>query len=214
MCVRYRDCRSAVDCRRSRGSSPTDSRSGSRRSRLTKPGNPGKVAIDVATWSGVELEAVIAEAKQHVRSFDKDTPKRRERSSLEGRGASRRHRAADSRRHGAPIGEAAPHRRCPRRPRARIAVHQYSLGARPVACSMRSRPSLLPTRACCCWYQQTSTDLLRIALACRSRRAPAARAPALPVRSGAAVHERSSARAVLVNLAAGGRRILRCQQPR
>ena len=36
-----------------------------------KAGDPGKAAVDVSTWSGSELEAVVVYAKQHARSLAK-----------------------------------------------------------------------------------------------------------------------------------------------
>ena len=34
-----------------------------------EPGNPGKDALDIAVWTGAELDAVIAQAKQYARSL-------------------------------------------------------------------------------------------------------------------------------------------------
>jgi tetratricopeptide (TPR) repeat protein len=34
-----------------------------------EPGNPGKAAIDIAVWTGVELDRVVTLAKQHARSL-------------------------------------------------------------------------------------------------------------------------------------------------
>jgi len=36
-----------------------------------EPGNPGKVALDLAQWPGVELEEVIQEARRYARAFEK-----------------------------------------------------------------------------------------------------------------------------------------------
>ncbi len=36
-----------------------------------EPGNPGKGALDLAQWAGVELEEVIVDARQYARSLDK-----------------------------------------------------------------------------------------------------------------------------------------------
>ena len=36
-----------------------------------KPGDPGMGAVEVSTWTGLELEAVVAEAKQYARSLAK-----------------------------------------------------------------------------------------------------------------------------------------------
>lgn len=40
------------------------------------PGDPGKVAVDVSTWEGTELESVVVEAKRHARALAKTDPDR------------------------------------------------------------------------------------------------------------------------------------------
>ena len=39
-----------------------------------EPGHPGKVALDVATWPGAEIEAVVVEAKRYARDLEKARP--------------------------------------------------------------------------------------------------------------------------------------------
>lgn len=41
-----------------------------------KPGDPGKAAIEVSTWMGTDLEAVVAEAKRHARTLARTEPER------------------------------------------------------------------------------------------------------------------------------------------
>jgi tetratricopeptide (TPR) repeat protein len=41
-----------------------------------QPGDVGKIAIDVSTWTGPELEGVIADAKRHARTLAKTDPQR------------------------------------------------------------------------------------------------------------------------------------------
>jgi tetratricopeptide (TPR) repeat protein len=49
-----------------------------------QPGNPGKPAVEVSTWSGSDLEAVIAEAKRHARVLAKSDPVRANQILLRG----------------------------------------------------------------------------------------------------------------------------------
>lgn len=48
------------------------------------PGDPGMIAVDVSTWTGTELEGVIAEAKRHARTIAKTDPDRANRMLLRG----------------------------------------------------------------------------------------------------------------------------------
>ena len=49
-----------------------------------KPGDPGKIAVDVSTWTGPELEAVVAEAKRHARTLAKTESERANQILLRG----------------------------------------------------------------------------------------------------------------------------------
>jgi len=69
----------------SRGSTPQD--------RLTewleaveahRPGDPGKVAVDISTWSGPDLEGVIADARRYARNLAKQDPEAANRLLLRG----------------------------------------------------------------------------------------------------------------------------------
>lgn len=48
------------------------------------PGNPGLVAVEVSSWTGGELEAVIAAAKRHARVLAKTDPERANQILLRG----------------------------------------------------------------------------------------------------------------------------------
>lgn len=41
-----------------------------------QPGDPGKAAVEVSTWTGRELEVVVADAKRHARALAKADPAR------------------------------------------------------------------------------------------------------------------------------------------
>jgi tetratricopeptide (TPR) repeat protein len=49
-----------------------------------QPGNPGKPAIEVSTWTGEELDAVVAEAKRHARALAKTDASRANQILLRG----------------------------------------------------------------------------------------------------------------------------------
>jgi hypothetical protein len=126
-----------------------------------EPGNPGKVAIDVATWPGVELEAVIAEAKHYVRSFDK--ARRNDANDLLLRGAWLH----------SDIARLIPddmERRSARQQRIIVVRDGRELGWRFISIHWELGRSLLdaivPEPAAhpgvLHWYQQTSADLLRL----------------------------------------------------
>ena len=124
-------------------------------------GNPGKVAIEVATWSGVELDAVIAEAKRHVRSFDK--ARLNDANDLLLKGAALH----------ADIARLIPddvERRSARQNRIIVVRDGRLLGSRFISIHWEVGRTLLDAIApepsanlgVLLWYQQTSTDLLRI----------------------------------------------------
>ena len=126
-----------------------------------EPGNPGKAAIDVSRWSGVELEAVVAEARRHVRSFDKG--RRNEANELLLKGAALH----------ADIARLIPddmERRSAKQHRVIIVRDGRELGARFISIHWDLGRSLLDAIApdpgahpgVLLWYQHTSTDLLRI----------------------------------------------------
>lgn len=48
------------------------------------PGDPGKIAVDVSTWSGTELENVVVEAKRHARTLARTDPERANQILLRG----------------------------------------------------------------------------------------------------------------------------------
>jgi tetratricopeptide (TPR) repeat protein len=50
------------------------------------PGDPGKPAVDLSTWSGPDLEAVIVYAKQHARALAKRDPEKANDLLLRGAG--------------------------------------------------------------------------------------------------------------------------------
>ena len=49
-----------------------------------KPGDPGKPAVDLSTWSGSDLEAVIVYAKQHARTLARRDPEQANQLLLRG----------------------------------------------------------------------------------------------------------------------------------
>ena len=126
-----------------------------------QPGDPGKVAVDVSTWTGLELEAVVADAKRHARSLAKIDPEQANQILL--RGAALH----------ADIGRLIPEdtvRRLPRQKSAYIVRDGRWLGVRYLSLHWQFGRSLLDSvtpepaahpgvRA---WYLETSADLLQM----------------------------------------------------
>lgn len=115
----------------------------------------------MATWSGVELEAVIAEAKRHVRSFDKG--RRNDANDLLLKGAALH---ADI----AWLIPDDPERRSAKQNRIIVVRDGRELGSRFISIHWELGRALLDAVApgpaahpgVLLWYQQTSTDLLRL----------------------------------------------------
>jgi tetratricopeptide (TPR) repeat protein len=125
------------------------------------PGDPGKVAVEVSTWSGSDLEAVIAEAKRHARGLAKSDPEGANQVLL--RGAALH----------ADIARLIPEdtvRRSPSQKTTYIARDGRWLGIRYVSMHWQLGRSLLdavvPTPANHAgvreWYVKTSADLLEL----------------------------------------------------
>jgi len=124
-------------------------------------GNPGKVAVDVATWPGLELEDVIQQAKRHARSFDKT--QRDEANDLLLRGAGLH----------ADIARLIPDgivRQSPKQQRIFIVTDGRDQGTRFISIHWDLGRSLLDAIApepavhpgARLWYEETSIDLLRL----------------------------------------------------
>jgi tetratricopeptide (TPR) repeat protein len=125
------------------------------------PGEPGMVAVEVSTWSGTELEAVVLEAKRHARALAKSDSARANQILL--RGAALH----------ADIGRLIPEdtvRRSPSQKTAYIVRDGRWLGirytsihwqlARSLLDSVSPEPAALPEVRL--WYEQTSAELLRL----------------------------------------------------
>jgi tetratricopeptide (TPR) repeat protein len=126
-----------------------------------QPGDPGKVAVDVSTWTGLELEAAVAEAKRYARALAKTDLERANQILL--RGAVLH----------ADIARLIPEetvRRSPNQKTAYIVRDGRWLGVRYLSMHWQLGRSLLDSispapagnaevRA---WYIATSTDLLRL----------------------------------------------------
>jgi tetratricopeptide (TPR) repeat protein len=126
-----------------------------------KPGDPGQIAVDVSTWTGPELESVVAEAKRYARTLAKTDVERANQILL--RGAALH----------ADIGKLIPEdtvRKSPNQVTAYIVRDGRWLGVRYVSMHWRLGRSLLDSvtpepaghpdvRA---WYISTSADLLRM----------------------------------------------------
>jgi tetratricopeptide (TPR) repeat protein len=126
-----------------------------------QPGDPGKIAVDVSTWTGRELEEVVAEAKRYARTLARTDLERANQILL--RGAALH----------ADIGRLIPEdtvRRSPNQVTAYIVRDGRWLGVRYVSIHWRLGRSLLDSvtpepaghadvRA---WYVSTSADLLRM----------------------------------------------------
>jgi tetratricopeptide (TPR) repeat protein len=126
-----------------------------------QPGNPGKPAVEVSTWSGDELDAVIAEAKRHARGLAKSDPARANQILLRGAAL-----------HG-DIGRLIPEdpiRRSPNQRTAYIVRDGRWLGVRYISIHWGLARTLLdsvtPEPAADPgvheWYLQMSEDLLRM----------------------------------------------------
>lgn len=124
-------------------------------------GNPGKLAIEVATWSGAELDEAVALAKRHARSMPED--RRAEANDLLLRGAQMH----------ADIARLIPdemQRRSVRQQRILIVSDGRHQGSRFVSIHWDLGRSLLDAVAphpashpgVLAWYQETSTSLLRL----------------------------------------------------
>ena len=125
------------------------------------PGDPGLVAVDVSTWSGPELEAVVAEAKRHARTVAKTDVERANKILL--RGAALH----------ADIGRLIPDdavRRSPAQKTAYVVSDGRWVGVRYVSMHWQLGRSLLDSVApdpaahadVHIWYVETSADLLRM----------------------------------------------------
>jgi tetratricopeptide (TPR) repeat protein len=126
-----------------------------------KPGEPGLVAVEVSTWTGHELEAVVVEAKRHARTLARTDSARANQILL--RGAVLH----------ADIARLIPEdgvRRSPSQKTAYIVRDGRWLGIRYISMhwqlgrslldSVSPEPAALPeVRA---WYEETSGDLLRL----------------------------------------------------
>jgi tetratricopeptide (TPR) repeat protein len=126
-----------------------------------QPGDPGKMAVEVSTWTGRELEAVVAEAKRHARMLAKTDPPRANQILLLGAVLH------------ADIGRLIPEdtvRRSPTQKTAYIVRDGRWLGVRYISMhwqfgrslldSVTPEPAALPDVRV--WYQETSADLLRL----------------------------------------------------
>jgi tetratricopeptide (TPR) repeat protein len=126
-----------------------------------KPGDPGRAAVEVSTWTGPELEAVVAEAKQHARTLARSQPDKSNRLLL--RGAALH----------ADIGRLIPEdtvRRSPSQKTSYVIRDGRWVGIRYISMHWQLGRSLLDSvipdpgsnpdvRA---WYLETSSDLLRM----------------------------------------------------
>jgi tetratricopeptide (TPR) repeat protein len=177
-----------------------------------EPGNPGKAAVEVASWPGAEIESVIVEAKQHARTLGRT--RRDEANDLLLRGAALH----------ADIGRLIPddmERRSPRQQRIYVVRDGRDLGTRFISIHWDLGRSLLdsvvPEPAAhpgvLLWYQQTAMDLMRLrSLAEASVHLPRGRRifptdPMLLFLSGI-LHERfssSSLQAAAASVVAGNR---------
>lgn len=161
-----------------------------------EPGNPGKAALDVAQWPGVELEEVILEARRYARALDKT--RQDEANALLLRGAVLH----------ADIARLIPddmERRSPKQQRIFIVSDGREQGTRFVSLHWELGRSLVDAMApapatypgALKWYQETAKDLLWLrSLAEASVHLPKARRifpadPALLFMSGV-LHERFS----------------------
>jgi tetratricopeptide (TPR) repeat protein len=126
-----------------------------------QPGDPGKGAVEVSTWTGTALEAVVAEAKRHARTLARTDAARANQILV--RGAVLH----------ADIGRLLPQdtvRRSPTQMTAYIVRDGRWLGIRYISMHWQLGRSLLdgvtPEPAAHPdvrgWYQQTSADLLRM----------------------------------------------------
>lgn len=126
-----------------------------------KPGDPGKIAVDVSTWTGQELEAVVTEARRHARTLAKTDSERANQILL--RGAALH----------ADIGRLIPEenvRRSPNQKTAYIVRDGRWMGVRYVSMHWQLGRALLdsviPSPAAHpgvrAWYLETTADLLRM----------------------------------------------------
>jgi tetratricopeptide (TPR) repeat protein len=126
-----------------------------------QPGNPGTPAVGVATWSGVELEEVVEDVKRYARSFE---PSRRvEANDLLLRGAALH----------ADIARLIPEdivRRSAKQQRIFVVQDGREHGTRYLSIHWELGRSLLDAvaprpaahKGVLAWYQETSSDLLRL----------------------------------------------------
>jgi tetratricopeptide (TPR) repeat protein len=126
-----------------------------------EPGNPGKLAVEVSTWTGRELDTVVAEAKRHSRALARTDSARANQILV--RGAVMH----------ADIGRLIPDdtvRRSPTQKTAYVVRDGRWLGVRYISMHWQVGRSLLDSvtpepaanlevRA---WYEETSEDLLRL----------------------------------------------------
>lgn len=177
-----------------------------------EPGNPGKGAVDVAAWPGVEIEAVVPEARRYARSLERTRP---------GEGNSLLLRAAEFH---AEIARMIPHdfeRRSAAQRSIFIVNDGREQGTRYISIHWELGRALLegvlPSPGSHAgvlrWYRETSTDLLRIrSLAEATVHLPRARQifpsdPVLLFTSGI-LHERlssASLQAAAASVVAGNR---------
>jgi tetratricopeptide (TPR) repeat protein len=126
-----------------------------------QPGDPGKAAVEVSTWSGEELDSVIVEAKRHARALAKTDVARANQILL--RGAALH----------ADIGRLIPDdvvRRSPSQKTAYVVSDGRWLGVRYISVHWRLGRALLdsvtPDPAADSgareWYLQTTADLLQL----------------------------------------------------
>lgn len=126
-----------------------------------QPGDPGRIAVDVSTWTWQELEAVVAEAKRHARASAKTDSARSNQILL--RGAALH----------ADIGRLIPHdpvRRSPNQKSAYMIRDGRWTGVRYISLHWQIGRSLLDSVApepaahqdVRAWYVETSESLLRM----------------------------------------------------
>lgn len=126
-----------------------------------RPGDPGKIAVDVSTWTGEELEDVVSEAKRLARTIGKTDPTRANQMLL--RGAALH----------ADIGRLIPEdtvRRLPSQRTAYVVSDGRWTGVRYISIHWQLGRSLLdsivPAPAgnpdVLAWYLDTSADMLRM----------------------------------------------------
>ena len=126
-----------------------------------KPGDPGKIAVDVSTWTGHELEAVVTDARRYARTLAKTDSERANQILL--RGAALH----------ADIGRLIPEenvRRSPNQKTAYIVRDGRWMGVRYVSMHWQLGRSLLDTvvpspaahHGVRAWYLETTADLLRM----------------------------------------------------